>query len=75
MKNEENIKINTYLKDLARNEKSFKPNDDYDTETVNNAIECILTKDNSEVAKIHIPIHLLFIPSFDALSYRKHIAA
>lgn len=57
--NEENIKVNTYLKDLARNEKSFKPNDDYDTETVNNAIECILTKDNSEVAKIHIPIHLL----------------
>lgn len=44
---------------LKRNEKQFKPIDGYDDETVNNGIECIITRDSSEIARIHIPIHLL----------------
>ena len=44
---------------LKRNEKQFKPIDGYDDETVNNGIECIITRNSTEVARIHIPIHLL----------------
>ena len=44
---------------LKRNEKQFKPIDGYDDETVNNGLECIITRNSSEVARIHIPIHLL----------------
>lgn len=44
---------------LKRNEKQFKPIDGYDDETVNNGIECIITRNSSEVARIHIPVHLL----------------
>lgn len=47
------------VNDLKRNEKQFKPTDGYDDETVNNGIECIITRNSSEVARIHIPIHLL----------------
>ena len=58
--NDINLVSDTYLNNRAnRNEQYFKPNDDYDTETVNNAIECDITKDNSTVARIHIPIHFL----------------
>ena len=44
---------------LKRNEKQFKPIDGYDDETVNNGIECIITRNSTEIARIHIPIHLL----------------
>lgn len=44
---------------LKRNEKQFKPIDGYDDETVNNGIECIITRNSNEVARIHIPVHLL----------------
>lgn len=55
-----NLVLDTYNNQNAkRNEKYFKPNDDYDTETVNNAIECDITKNNNTVARIHIPIHFL----------------
>ena len=45
---------------LARNQASYKPLDDFNGECVTNALECIML-DNSanEIAKIHIPIHLL----------------
>lgn len=54
---EENNRNKTNLK---RNQSYFKPSDEYDGECINNALECYLI-DNSgiEVAKIHIPIHLL----------------
>ena len=55
-----NLVLDTYSNQNAkRNEQYFKPNDDYDTETVTNAIECDITKDNNTVARIHIPIHFL----------------
>lgn len=58
--NDINLALDTYNNQNAkRNEKYFKPNDDYDTETVTNAIECDITKNNSTVARIHIPIHFL----------------
>ena len=44
----------------ARNTKSYKPIDDFDGECVTNALECIIMdKSANEVARIHIPIHLL----------------
>lgn len=44
----------------ARNTKSYKPIDDFDGECVTNALECIIIdKSANEVARIHIPIHLL----------------
>ena len=58
--NDINLALDTYNnRNAKRNEKYFKPNDDYDTETVTNAIECDITKNNSTVARIHIPIHFL----------------
>ena len=45
---------------MARNTKSYKPIDDFDGECLTNALECIIMNNNAiEVAKIHIPIHLL----------------
>lgn len=44
---------------LERNQKLYKPLDEYDGECVNNAIECNITRDNNQIASIHIPIHLL----------------
>ena len=44
---------------LERNQKDYKPSDSYDDESVNNAIGCIIKRDGVELAKIHIPIHLL----------------
>ena len=44
----------------ARNTKSYKPIDDFDGECVTNALECIvIDKSANEVARIHIPIHLM----------------
>ena len=58
--NDINLALDTYNNQNAkRNEKYFKPNDDYDTETVTNAIECDIKKNNNTVARIHIPIHFL----------------
>ena len=46
--------------ELKRNQKSYKPLDDFNGECVTNALECIVLNNSaSEVAKIHIPIHLL----------------
>lgn len=44
---------------LKRNQKNIKPLDEYDGECLNNAVECIVTQSNTEIARIHIPIHLL----------------
>lgn len=51
--------IETTRTGLARNQKDYKPSDSYDDESVNNAIGCIIKRGNTELAKIHIPIHLL----------------
>lgn len=56
-----------FLKEYLRNDiqekintKSYKPVDDFDGECVTNAIECVvLDRNENEVARIHIPIHLL----------------
>lgn len=37
----------------------FKPLDNYTGECVNNGLECIVSRDGNELARIHIPIHLL----------------
>lgn len=51
--------IETTRTGLERNQKDYKPSDAYDDESVNNAIGCIIKRDDVELAKIHIPIHLL----------------
>ena len=51
--------IETTRTGLARNQKDYKPSDSYDDESVNNAIGCIVKRGSTELAKIHIPIHLL----------------
>lgn len=57
--NNSNHLIETTRTGLARNQKDYKPSDSYDDESVNNAIGCIVKRGNTELAKIHIPIHLL----------------
>ena len=45
---------------LKKNQKMYKPTDDFDGECVSNGLECIVKNtNNTEVARIHIPIHLL----------------
>ena len=45
---------------FARNTKSYKPVDDFDGECVSNGLECIILNNSAaEIARIHIPIHLL----------------
>lgn len=45
---------------LERNQASYKPLDNFDGECVTNGLECIVkNNNNTEVARIHIPIHLL----------------
>ena len=50
---------NLIASDLKKNQKAVKPLDDFDGQCVNNAIECIISKSETEIARIHIPIHLL----------------
>ena len=57
--NNSNHLIATTRTGLARNQKDYKPSDSYDDESVNNAIGCIIKRGSTELAKIHIPIHLL----------------
>ena len=45
---------------LARNQASYKPLDDFNGECLTNGLECIVLNNSAvEVARIHIPIHLL----------------
>ena len=45
---------------LLRSQASYKPLDDFDGECVTNGLECIVLNNNAnEIARIHIPIHLL----------------
>ena len=45
---------------LSRSQASFKPLDNFDGECVTNGLECIIVNNSAiEVARIHIPIHLL----------------
>lgn len=37
----------------------FKPLDSYTGECVNNALECVISRGENELGRIHIPIHLL----------------
>ena len=46
-------------KTLQDNQYYFKPISSFNGECVNNAIECIVYQKSSEVARIHIPIHML----------------
>ena len=50
---------NAIISNLTKNQKAVKPLDDYDGQCVNNALECIISKGSAEIARIHIPIHLL----------------
>ena len=42
-----------------KNQKAIKPNDDCDGQCVTNALVCVVKKSNTEIGRIHIPIHLL----------------
>ena len=44
---------------LERNQKNFKPIDSYDGECLNNGLECIISRNDTELGRIHIPIHLM----------------
>jgi hypothetical protein len=44
---------------LAINQKAVKPLDSFDGQCVTNAVECIIKASGTEVARIHIPIHLM----------------
>lgn len=44
---------------LLKNQKASKPLDDYDGQCVTNALEGVVTKSGVEIARIHIPIHLM----------------
>ena len=50
---------NAIVTDLKKNQKAVKPLDNYDGQCVNNALECVISKRGTEIARIHIPIHLL----------------
>ena len=41
------------------NQQKVKPQDPYDGWCVNNAVECVVSKDGAEIGRIHIPIHLM----------------
>lgn len=41
------------------NQKAVKPLDDYDGQCVTNAIEGVVYKSGTEIARIHIPVHLM----------------
>ena len=43
----------------SQNQKAVKPLDDYDGQCVTNAIEGIVKKSGTEIARIHIPVHLM----------------
>lgn len=59
----DSIHLGTYNRSditLPRSQASFKPLDNFDGECVTNGLECIIMNNNAiEVARIHIPIHLL----------------
>lgn len=46
-------------KGLARNQKDYKPSDDFNGYCVSNAINCIVKRGGNTLAQIHIPIHML----------------
>lgn len=55
-----NINIGDRIVDeLKANQKAVKPLDDYDGQCVTNAIEGVVKKSNVEIARIHIPVHLM----------------
>lgn len=43
---------------LTNNQKAIKPVDSYDGQCVTNAVQCTISHNGTEVAYIHIPIHL-----------------
>lgn len=44
---------------LEHNQKMFKPYDTYTNHCLTNGLECIVKRNNIELARIHIPIHFL----------------
>ena len=47
------------LETCLPNQRAVKPLDDYDGQCVTNAIEGIIIKSDVEIARIHIPVHLM----------------
>jgi len=45
--------------DLERNQWSVKPASEFDGQCVTNAVECVIKRAGTEVARIHMPVHLL----------------
>lgn len=44
---------------LLKNQRSYKPKDEFNGYCVSNAINCIVKRNNNVLAQIHIPIHML----------------
>lgn len=55
----DDVNLADRLSNTLANQKSVKPLDDYDGQCVTNAIECIISKSNIPIARIHIPVHLM----------------
>ena len=44
---------------LTKNQKDYKPSDDFNGYCVTNAINCVISQGGSVIAQIHMPVHML----------------
>lgn len=44
---------------LTKNQKDYKPSDDFNGYCVTNAINCVISQGESVIAQIHMPVHML----------------
>lgn len=44
---------------LTKNQKDYKPSDDFNGYCVTNAINCVISQGGSMIAQIHMPVHML----------------
>jgi len=51
-------KAHTNANPLAHNEKDYKPIEKFDGLSVNNALRCIIKRNNEELVRVYLPIHL-----------------
>ena len=56
---EQHLKLVKSSDTMTTNPIDMKPIDDYDGECLTVGLECILSQNNNEIGRIHIPVHLL----------------
>ena len=44
---------------LTKNQKDYKPSDDFNGYCVTNAVNCVISQSGSVIAQIHMPVHML----------------